>query len=94
MKILYIIILISMSFLPGSLTEKGLPGGNSAGSTYYMSVSGKDNRLNIKNRVLYYDTMLFTGKVTQLYNSGDTQSVREYKTGNKTAFKFHIMKME
>jgi antitoxin component YwqK of YwqJK toxin-antitoxin module len=83
MKILYIIILISMSFIPGSPTENGQPVDNSAGSTSYMNVSGKDNKLYVKNRVLYYDTMLFTGKVTQLYNSGDTQSVTEYKNGKQ-----------
>ncbi len=72
-----------MSFLPGSPTQKGLQEDTSAGSTSYMIVTGTDNKLNIKNRMLYYDTRLFTGKVSQLYNSGNPQSVTEYKNGKQ-----------
>ena len=66
-----------MSFLPGKKTELSSP----LASTEYTFVFASDARLNVKSRVLYLDTLLFTGKVEKRDLNGKTISTTEYLNG-------------
>lgn len=51
------------------------------GSTEYLTMDGNDKSLNVKNRLLYKDSLLFTGKLVNLYGSNDTARMSEYVSG-------------
>lgn len=51
------------------------------GSTSYMNVLSTDKKLSEKQRLVYYDSLLFTGKITVIYESGAVKSVSDYQNG-------------
>lgn len=50
-------------------------------TTGYMIVTPGDSRLKERGGMMYYDSLVFTGKVIGLFQNGDTASVREYDKG-------------
>lgn len=56
-------------------------------STEYTEVSSGDLKLSKQNRILYFDGLLFTGKVVES-NSGQIISITEYKSGKQDGFQF------
>ncbi len=51
------------------------------GSTEYLILDGSDESLIVKNRLLYKDSLLFTGKLIDLYDNNDTARMSEYVLG-------------
>lgn len=49
-------------------------------ATEYLYVNQADKRISIKDRIVYYDSLLFTGKISELKDS-DTSRISEYKDG-------------
>ncbi len=56
-------------------------------STEYTEVSSGDLKLSKQNRILYFDGLLFTGKVVEV-NNGQITSETEYKSGKQDGFQF------
>ncbi len=75
MKI-YFIILSIILFLAGCSSKKE----QSAGTTEFVYVNSIDTKLNTKDRLIYYNSLLFTGRITEL-NGNDTMGYSEYKAG-------------
>lgn len=75
MKRTIIIILLGLIMAGCSVENEQL-----AESTGFLEVTSGDSRLSIRNRTLYYDGLLFTGKLTEKFN-GSVTSVSEYKNG-------------
>lgn len=75
MKRTIIIILLGLITAGCSVENEQL-----AESTGFLEVTSGDSRLSIRNRTLYYDGLLFTGKFTEKFN-GSVTSVSEYKNG-------------
>lgn len=51
------------------------------GSTEYMILNSKNKSITVRNRLIYLDSLLFTGKLVELYESGDTARISEYESG-------------
>ncbi len=75
MKI-YIIILSIVLSIAGCSSKKE----QSAGTTEFIYVNSDDTKLNTKARLIYYDSLLFSGRITEL-KGNDTMSYSEYKAG-------------
>lgn len=73
---MYIIILSIMLFIAGCSSKKE----QSAGKTEFIYVNSTDTKLNTKARLIYYDTLLFSGRITEV-KGNDTMSYSEYKAG-------------
>ncbi|NOS84880.1 MAG: hypothetical protein HOP31_07050 [Ignavibacteria bacterium] len=56
-------------------------------STEYTEVPMGDSKLNRKNRMIFYDGLLFTGKLIES-NNGNIISVTEYKNGKQDGFQY------
>lgn len=56
-------------------------------STEYTEVSSVDSKLSKQNQILYYDGLLFTGKVIER-NNGKVISITEYQNGKQDGFQF------
>src|SRR6185295_8904087 len=52
----------------------------STGSTEFIYVNSNDTKLTAKARLVYYDSLLFTGRITEIKDS-DTLGYTEYKAG-------------
>jgi len=50
-------------------------------STEYPEVSSDDSKLSIKNRIVYYDSLLLTGKIKEIDEFGKTTMTSEYFEG-------------
>lgn len=68
---------MSLSILPGRKNEFSSP----QASTDYVTVSASDVRFKVKSRVLYLDTLLFTGKIEKHDENGKLASSSEYLNG-------------
>lgn len=77
MKVIILILILSLSVLPGKKTEFSSP----QAATEYVIVSASDVRLNVKGRVLYLDTLLFTGKVVEKDLNDVVNISTEYMNG-------------
>jgi antitoxin component YwqK of YwqJK toxin-antitoxin module len=71
-----LIILTILALIAGCKENNEQP----AGSTEFMSINSADQKLQSRDRILYYDQLLFTGKITEI-NGKDTVSTSEYKNG-------------
>ncbi|MEO8514410.1 MAG: hypothetical protein ABI543_12690 [Ignavibacteria bacterium] len=72
----YLIILVISLFAAGcSLKKEQL-----LETTEFTFVNSTDTRLRYKDRLVFYDTILFSGRIAELSN-GDTVSLSEYKSG-------------
>ena len=72
----YIIILSIVIFCAGCSSKKE----QSVGTTEYMNLNSSDAGLKNTDRTLYYNSLLFTGKVIEI-KGNDTASFSEYKNG-------------
>ncbi len=75
MKILLIILTILFA-IPGCSVYKE----QSAGTTDFTYLNSTDPKLNTKDRLVYYVSLLFTGRIS-VVNDGDTLKRSDYKEG-------------
>ncbi len=75
MKILIVIISLIIIYQGCSIRNE-----QPAASTDYISVRSDDPKLKYINRSFYYDSLLFTGKISEV-KEGDTSRISVYKDG-------------
>lgn len=73
------IFIISVIMMLGGCAA---PVKNNIGSTGYLNINSNDSSIRHKERIVFYNDLLFTGSITEV-NKSDTISITEYKNGLK-----------